>query len=337
MTEELTRRLNAAAEDARTAARLTAPERVRARGDRRRQAATTVVAAAAGIVVAAVLVTAGVVVGHRSMPPPAATPAGVRTEISDAVRMPHEGDPVWEHNDDPRARSAFTGCRADDPTLVGRTDARTMTGRGDAESEKHSPTRAIEQLFLFDSESAAVAAIATLNTGGERCGWQYLPEGHIEALLVSNAEAGFLVGSGKTQRCQILVECRKYVAGWQLGNAVFLVYLEVGGVGMSGVPDDTLLVAHELCVKMAICPDPPAPTPTPSVKMAICPDPAGPYPDPERQNGHLPRPAGPRHPDPELAAWSGQSHATCPPGAVSPDDACRRGRRRRVPHAHGSG
>ena len=237
---------------------------MRARGDRRRQAVATAAVAAAGIVVAAVLVTAGVVVDHRSMPLPAATPSGVRTEISDAVRMPHEGDPVWEHNDDPWARSAFTGCMADDPTLVDRTDAHTMTGRGDAESEKHSPSRAIEQLFLFNSEGAAVAAIAALNTGGERCGWQYAPKGHIEALLVSS-------GSGKTQRCQILVECRKYVSGWQLGNAVFLVYLEVGGVGMSGVPDDTVLVAHELCVKMAICTNPPspwgtgpAPTPTPS-------------------------------------------------------------------------
>jgi hypothetical protein len=244
MSDLLGRRLDAAAEDAGAAARLTEPSRVRVRGDRRRRAVAALAVAASGVVVAGVLVSAGVVVGSGAVPTGGPTHSGMRTQIAGAVRMPHEGDPGWVRNDDPRAHSVFTGCAQGDPTLVGRTDARTMTGRGDAESEKHSPTYAVEQLFLYEDERAAAAAIAAINGTGIRCGWRYAPEGFWLALGASSGN--------------------KHVDGWQLGNAVFLVYTEVGGVGIGGVlaVNDIPRMAHELCVVMAICTNPPSPWPT---------------------------------------------------------------------------
>jgi hypothetical protein len=241
MSDQLERRLAAAAEDARTAARPLASDRVRARGNRRRLAVAAATAAAAGVLVAAVLLTTNVVTAHRPVTPPAITPGGPHTTIPDEVRMPHTGDPRWSRSDDRGVRAAFTACRADDPTLPGRTDARTMTGRGEGNHEGFSsptpmPGAGVNQLFLYENEQAAAAVIAALNKGAEQCGWRYVPDGYVYPLG--------LWGPNDS-----------YVDGWQSGNAVFLVFSDGAPLDTLGEEVPILFLARELCAKMALCSD----------------------------------------------------------------------------------
>jgi hypothetical protein len=97
-----------------------------------------------------------------------ATPSPGATMIPDSFRLSHEGEAGFELRTDRLAPSALLPCRLDepsapDPTLLGRTDARTVIG----------PDGTGEQLLLFWDDSAASDAAYALSRDAEHCRWVF--------------------------------------------------------------------------------------------------------------------------------------------------------------------
>jgi hypothetical protein len=247
MDDELDQRLSTAASDVARVAHLTTAERIRARGDRRRVG--VIAASAAGL-----LAVAGVGVGVVAAGAGDGEVAdrGLGPQISDRLRMPHEGEPGWTRNDDADIRAAFDGCAPTDPTLAGRTDARTISGPGQPSEGTHSPATVTEQLFLYQDETTAQSVIAALKRGVTACGW-------IDHVMSTELN-GKMVNSPYPN-----LDIEK-VSGFQIGNAVFVVYSRLGGPGVPSTavnevrlevvhdPEpDRWLMAAELCRVMEIC------------------------------------------------------------------------------------
>jgi hypothetical protein len=242
MHDELNRRLMAAAADVARSVHITTAARVRARGDRRRVGVAT--SAVGVLAVAAVGV--GVLSTGAGGGSNIAEPDRLHGRIPDALTMPHEGEEGWTSNDDAAVRAVFDGCAASDPTQVGRTDARTMTGPGAPVEQQHSPATVTEQLFLYQDEKAAQSAIAALRQGVTTCGW-------IDpAVGVDPQNGGQLEGTiVHSQQPSLDME---RITGFQIGNAVFIVHGRIGGAGMAapGVNEKPMMAA-ELCRVMQIC------------------------------------------------------------------------------------
>src|SRR5258705_6692084 len=122
MHDQLQHRLTALADDAEGAVRIAPVSRGRTRGDRRRIRFMASQATAVGVLVALGVVAVSVAGGAGG---PSTADVAAAQQIPDTLRLPREGDPGWQRSDDKDVVSAFTGCRADDPTRHGRTDART--------------------------------------------------------------------------------------------------------------------------------------------------------------------------------------------------------------------
>ena len=111
-------------------------------------------------------------------------------------------------------------------------------------AKNDGPAPAVEQLFLYESEQAAAAAIKALDAAARQCGWERRSTGN-QVLSAPTPEVGL------------------FQAG-QMGNAVFIVRIYRDGFTWVTPTGDAPFVAHELCVKMAICTNGPGPTTTPS-------------------------------------------------------------------------
>jgi hypothetical protein len=249
MDDELDQRLSAAATDVARVVHLTTPERVRARGDRRRVGVT---AAAAAVLVAVVAVGIGVVSANAGDGGEVAGRRVQGRQISDLLKMPHEDEPGWTRNDDPDVRPAFDGCQADDPTLAGRTDARTVTGPNGPTEREHSPATMTEQLFLYEDETRAKSVLAALSERLTPCGWTN------DAPDMTNAPsrvryAGPELSGSIHHSAYPKLDIEK-VSGYQFGSAVFIVHVRIGGAGMtsSGINEEPVM-ARDLCRVMAIC------------------------------------------------------------------------------------
>jgi len=156
--------MTALADEVSSAAWLAPAAKVRARGDRRRIQLTGAVAVGAGVLTA----TTGVVMASGG---PTIGTGGPRA-IPDTLVMPHEGDPRWDRDDNPRIASVFNPCGGEDPTLAGRTDARTVSGVVPQGDQDPVPLVVTTQLFLFRTNEAAEAAITELSRRSEAdCGW----------------------------------------------------------------------------------------------------------------------------------------------------------------------
>jgi hypothetical protein len=238
MLDELTSRLNRAAEDAARSVRLTSAHRVRATAQRDRVRAAAVTSTTLGVVAIA----SGVMLGHglsadRSPGAPAY-----------GLVMPHEGEQGWTRSDDPDTRAAFAGCGDKDPTLAGRTSAITMTGPGNPGEESHSPTRLTEQVFFFDSKHSATAALAALHDAVTPCGW-------IDPRM-GVAVSGSRLTDSREERFQAV----------QQSTAIVLVHASTGGALMSsGGLNDLPEIQRRLCSVSGMCPIDPGPmSPRPS-------------------------------------------------------------------------
>jgi len=242
--DELNGRLAALATDVGASVHLAPAGRVRARGDRHR---THVVAAAAAAVVALAGGMAAVQVVGGGDADPAVTPTGWYTDIPERFRLSHEGEAGWQRSDDASVSSAFLPCGADgpisaDPTLVGRTDARTVTGPG-RPIEGSPPARLTEQLLAFRDDHAASAALWALAQSVNRCGWSTAhadggPGYDTDVLFTSR-----VVSDSVLEEASVL----------HRGNALYLVFTESGGVGYGGYFLGQVDVRQELCEVMQLC------------------------------------------------------------------------------------
>ncbi|HEU4423641.1 MAG TPA: hypothetical protein VFR67_14000 [Pilimelia sp.] len=257
---ELNELLSMGAADVSRTVRIAPASAVRARGDRRRAG---LFAMAAAVVVAAVAATAAgaVVTGGGSLTSPGTGPpeGGIPAEL----KMPKEGEPGWRRDDAPDVGAEPT-CGRGDPTLPGRRDARTLTGRVDSDGVKQD--RFVQQLFLYESKAAARAAIDALVADLRACGWS-LGDNPWSWPGVGEDGRQFLghrlTGEGPDARGE-------RASGHQLGNVVFLWHdrrfgerLRYDDPAVSGMNDVTSLGA-QLCVLMRLCPPgTPAPPATP--------------------------------------------------------------------------
>lgn len=152
MDDELAVRFQALTTDVHHRLRLAPSARIRAVGDRRRVKALAGVAGVAAGVTALVGGGTAAVLSPAPAQPPAASPPLVGLPLS--FTLPHEGEPGWRRDDSPSALLAFDRCVGEhDPTLAGRTDARTVSsvdGSG------------IEQVFVFRDEAAARDAMKAI-------------------------------------------------------------------------------------------------------------------------------------------------------------------------------
>ncbi|GAA4263715.1 hypothetical protein [Dactylosporangium darangshiense] len=239
MYDHLSERFIALDADVSRHARIVAPDRVRARGDRRRIGVATTSAVAVGAFAALATVGANVADGSNG----AGTSVesySARLGIPASLRLPHEGEAGWRADDNVAIPAVFASCAASDPTLPGRTDVRGATGPGRPDEEAHLPTRVTEQLVLFDSELAAKAAIAGLVAAGQACGW-------IDPGMASQLDATHLTGQYPDAE---LVR----VKGIQTGNSIFLISTTTHGSLMSSVGSDELsLIAARLCTILNLC------------------------------------------------------------------------------------
>jgi hypothetical protein len=160
--QTLTHQMSALAEEVSAAAWLAPAAKVRSRGDRRRIQVAGVAAIVAGVLTAtigAVMATGGGVLTSDT---------GRAKTIPDAFVLPHERDPGWDRDDNPRIASVFNPCGGEDPTLADRTDARTVSGV----LRQVADPAVTYQLFLFRNDRAALAAITELSRkAAAECGW----------------------------------------------------------------------------------------------------------------------------------------------------------------------
>lgn len=238
MYDHLSERFAALDADVSRHALIVAPDRVRARGDRRRIGVATTSAVAVGAFAALATLGANAADGsHGAGTSVESSPA--RLKIPASLRLPHEGETGWHADDNVAIPAVFASCAASDPTLTGRTDVRGATGPGRPGEETHSPTRVTEQLILFDSELAAKAAIAGVVAAGQACGW--IDPG------ASQLDATHLTGQYPNAE---LVR----VEGIQTGNAIFLISTTTHGSLMSSVGSDELsLITARLCTILNLC------------------------------------------------------------------------------------
>ena len=225
---------------------------VRTRGDRRRDGAGAAVAV--GVTILAI--TAGVaVVGMDADPFQALGPGsrGDRTTIPATLVMLHEGESGWQRSDDPAVSSSVNPCQDADATLPGRTDARTLTGRGLAVEEEHSPSLVTHQLFLYADDAAARAAFDGLATEAAACGW-----GNSVPMMNRDETSTMLrlrkQDSGTYQQVKDRYWLHDAVVVRD-GNALFLASSETKGSGMtSNLADQELgWILDPICRARLVC------------------------------------------------------------------------------------
>jgi len=247
--------LSAGATDVGRTVRVGAASAVRARGDRRRTRLAAMSAVAVGAVAAvgagAVVTGGGPLTSPGTRPPP-------QTVIPAALKMPHEGERGWRRDNSRDTPSPFTGCGSEDPTLRGRTAARTMTGYFDRDP-KVPTEKYTEQFFLFRNERAAKAAMAALQEGVLRCGWWYFynpPDWQVAGWQSANRPDN-----------PVIVDLEE-VHGIRLGNAIFLIYHKGTHGTFKGAhgPDlEIVYMMQHVCAVMRLCPpESPDGSPTPT-------------------------------------------------------------------------
>jgi hypothetical protein len=263
--DQLSDRLAALAEDVGRVARPAPASVVRRRGETRYRIRLAVAAITGGVAA----LTAGSVMAASLPAAPAPTgpgPEALPTQISPEFRMPHDGEVGWVSDDNPSAPGAFNPCGGPDVTLVGRTDAITVTG---------SSLGFTDQLLLFVSESAAQGAFVSLAKDMHECGWgggadPYTPYGRLWLHAYRTTD-----GSPQTRDEWLEVTLRR--------NAMIILY----GLGGGETPvwsDHEALgpIVTGLCSIMGICEElvcyaDPIPSPgdgRPAPEQSPCPGPS---------------------------------------------------------------
>lgn len=241
---ELNERLAALAQDVGQAVALSPAAQVRRRGDRRRTQVLALAAVAAGVATAGtgVAVATG---GGGGLP----VGSGPVTTIPAALAMPHEGDPGWQRDDDPQVASILENCDGPDVTLPGRTDARTLTGRGNPVEEEHSPTTITNQLFFYRTEQDAQKVMEDLTQVLPRCSWV---SGSVSDTVygphVLMARSAVLPGQPKTPTTlsDVIVTRR--------GNVIYLSYwVTTGALMSSGDYQAVEEMGRRLCDVLGLC------------------------------------------------------------------------------------
>ena len=165
--------------------------------------------------------------------PSSTPPGGVGpTKIPAGLRMLHEGEAGWRRDDNDRVAAALNPCGGADATLAGRTDARTLTGKGKAGEESHSPSRVTHQLFLYATNAAAAAAYEKLSTEGQSCGWINGRMNPAERSLLPLRKSDES-GAGQMDRYWLhdaVVQVHR--------NALFVAFSDTKGAGMTSNIDD---------------------------------------------------------------------------------------------------
>jgi hypothetical protein len=235
--DKLVERLKAFSRDVSDSARLAPAGAVRTRGDRRKIQLTGVTAITAGVLTA----TVGVAVSATGGGGGGAAAGGLATMIPNELDLPHEGESGWTRDDNAQITGVFQPCTGHDASLSGRTDARTMTGRGSPIEEEHSPTAITNQLFLYGSEQDATAVMDSLATDMTRCGWM----GGWTRQTVYGQHV--LMGRSGDQPLLDAIAIRR-------GNVVYVSYLEIGGALMSsGDYPAVEEMGRRLCTVLDLC------------------------------------------------------------------------------------
>jgi hypothetical protein len=256
--DELSGRMTTLAADAERATRVASAPSIRARGGRRRLTVAGSLGLAAGLAaLVGYSIAAGVVPGGR--PSPSALASGAWPDpmsIPPGLKMPHEGEVGWQRLDDRSIASAFIPCRvleptAPDATVPGRTDARSMSGR-DPNPDVRSATYT-EQLFVYEDEEAAKAAMRGLVESAARCGW------------TPGIQLGIGLDPERLHSARSLREPADlegpfgYGTALRRGNVLFVVFGEVDQSITDGTDDLAMnAIGEMLCASRQLCPARPA-------------------------------------------------------------------------------
>jgi hypothetical protein len=177
---------------------------------------------------------------------PTAAPDG--PTIPAGLKMLHEGAAGWQRSDNPLIASAFNPCGGPDDTLAGRSDARTLTGRGRPVEEEHSPTAVSQQLFLYVEASVAATAFDAVVAEAASCGWlkDFYPDDadHLARLRI-RAPADDQNPYGVIRDALVVRD----------GNALFVMTADTGGALMSSSVDDQAVdrAIAPLCAADLVC------------------------------------------------------------------------------------